>query len=49
MVVFHDHHFGHQKPGEPGYLPAHVRVRPWDGTRNGQIEGAEEHYSYDLD
>lgn len=49
VVVFQDHHFGHQKPGEPGYQPAHVHVRPWDDTRNGQIEGAEEHYYYDLD
>ncbi|MFD4125709.1 HNH/endonuclease VII fold putative polymorphic toxin [Streptomyces globisporus] len=48
-MVFQDHHFGHQKPGEPGYQPAHVHVRPWDDTRNGQIEGAEEHYYYDLD
>ncbi|WP_051782156.1 MULTISPECIES: putative T7SS-secreted protein [unclassified Streptomyces] len=49
VVVFQDHWFGHQKPGEPGYQPAHVHVRPWDDTRNGQIDGAEEHYYYDLD
>ncbi|MER7908938.1 putative T7SS-secreted protein [Streptomyces sp. NPDC096068] len=49
VVVFQDHWFGHQKPGGPGYQPAHVHVRPWHDTRNGQIEGAEEHYYYDLD
>ncbi|MFF4433159.1 putative T7SS-secreted protein [Streptomyces sp. NPDC001513] len=49
MVVFQDHWFGHQKPGEPGYQPPHVHVRPWHNTRNGQIDGAEEHYYYDLD
>ncbi|MFI5685743.1 HNH/endonuclease VII fold putative polymorphic toxin [Streptomyces sp. NPDC051636] len=47
LVVFQDHWFGHQKPGEPGYQPAHVHVRPFEDTRNGQIPGCEEHYYYD--
>ncbi|MFF1410369.1 putative T7SS-secreted protein [Streptomyces sp. NPDC058289] len=49
IVVFQDHWFGHQKPGEPGYQPAHVHVRPGEDTRNGQIPGTEEHYYYDLE
>ncbi|MFD4025600.1 HNH/endonuclease VII fold putative polymorphic toxin [Streptomyces sp. NPDC058576] len=49
VVLFQHHHVGHQKPGEPGYQPAHVHARPWDATRHGQIQGAEEHYGYDLD
>ncbi|MFG6296443.1 RHS repeat-associated core domain-containing protein [Streptomyces rochei] len=48
LVVFQDHWFGHQKPGEPGYQGPHVHVRPFDDTRNGQIPGCEEHYYYDL-
>ncbi|MFD7687851.1 DUF6531 domain-containing protein [Streptomyces sp. NPDC059781] len=48
LVVFQDHWFGHQKPGDPGYQPAHVHVRPFEDTRNGQIPGCEEHYYYDL-
>ncbi|ORT57884.1 putative T7SS-secreted protein [Streptomyces sp. CB03238] len=47
LVVFQDHWFGHQKPGEPGYQPSHVHVRPFEDTRNGQIPGTEEHYYYD--
>ncbi|MBJ7001300.1 RHS domain-containing protein [Streptomyces sp. CRPSP2-6A1] len=47
MVVFQDHWFGHQKPGEVGYQPSHVHVRPFEDTRNGQIPGCEEHYYYD--
>lgn len=47
IIVFQDHHFGHQKPGEPGHQPAHIHVRPFDNTRNGQIPGTEEHYYYD--
>ncbi|WP_374207249.1 hypothetical protein [Streptomyces sp. APSN-46.1] len=26
-----------------------MHVRPGDNPRNGQIEGAEEHYYYDLE
>lgn len=44
-----DHWFGHQKPGEPGYQPPHVHMRPGENTRNGQIPGVEEHYCYDLE
>ncbi|MFI9119354.1 putative T7SS-secreted protein [Streptomyces bikiniensis] len=47
LIVFQDHWFGHQKPGEPGYQPSHVHVRPFEDTRNGQVPGAEEHYYYD--
>lgn len=47
IIVFQDHHFGHQKPGEPGYQGPHVHVRPFENTRNGQIPGTEEHYYYD--
>ncbi|MFF5274067.1 putative T7SS-secreted protein [Streptomyces sp. NPDC000133] len=47
IVVFQDHHFGHQKPGAPGYQGPHVHVRPYDNPRNGQIPGTEEHYYYD--
>ncbi|MFF8831941.1 putative T7SS-secreted protein [Streptomyces sp. NPDC015131] len=47
LIVFQDHWFGHQKPGEPGYQPSHVHVRPYEDTRNGQVPGAEEHYYYD--
>ncbi|MCD9872868.1 DUF6531 domain-containing protein [Streptomyces guryensis] len=47
LIVFQDHHFGHQEPGTPGHQPAHVHVRPIDDTRNGQVPGAEEHYYYD--
>ncbi len=47
IVVFQDHHFGHQKPGEPGHQGPHVHVRPYDNPRNGQIPGTEEHYYYD--
>ncbi|MER7107059.1 putative T7SS-secreted protein [Streptomyces sp. NPDC000229] len=47
LIVFQDHWFGHQKPGEPGYQPPHVHVRPFEDTRNGQVPGAEEHYYYD--
>lgn len=47
IVVFQDHHFGHQQPGEVGYQGPHVHVRPYDNTRNGQIPGCEEHYYYD--
>ncbi|MFE0449799.1 putative T7SS-secreted protein [Streptomyces sp. NPDC058914] len=47
LIVFQDHWFGHQKPGEPGYQPPHVHVRPYEDPRNGQIPGAEEHYYYD--
>ncbi|MFF4805222.1 HNH/endonuclease VII fold putative polymorphic toxin [Streptomyces sp. NPDC001351] len=47
LIVFQDHHFGHQEPGTPGHQPAHVHVRPMDDTRNGQVPGAEEHYYYD--
>lgn len=47
LIVYQDHWFGHQKPGEPGYQPAHVHVRPFENTRNGQIPGCEEHYYYD--
>ncbi|MBT2418183.1 hypothetical protein J7F01_04795 [Streptomyces sp. ISL-22] len=49
IVVFQDHNFGHQRPGEPGYQPAHVHVRPYENTRNGQIPGCEERYFYDLE
>ncbi|MFJ1745714.1 putative T7SS-secreted protein [Streptomyces sp. NPDC088116] len=49
IVVFQDHWFGHQKPGEPGHQGPHVHVRPYENTRNGQIPGAEEHYYYDPD
>lgn len=49
IVVYQDHWFGHQKPGEPGYQPPHVHMRPGDNTRNGQIPGVEEHYYYDLE
>ncbi|WP_189527911.1 HNH/endonuclease VII fold putative polymorphic toxin [Streptomyces sindenensis] len=31
----------------PGPQPAHIHVRPFDDTRNGQIPGTEEHYYYD--
>jgi RHS repeat-associated protein len=48
LVVFQDHWFGHQNPGEPGYQGPHVHVRPFEDTRNGQIPGCEEHYYYDL-
>lgn len=44
-----DHWFGHQKPGEPGYQPPHVHMRPGENTRNGQVPGVEEHYCYDLE
>jgi RHS repeat-associated protein len=47
LIVFQDHWFGHQKPGEPGYQPPHVHVRPYEDTRNGQIPGCEPHYYYD--
>ncbi|WP_347879803.1 RHS repeat-associated core domain-containing protein [Streptomyces sp. Tu 2975] len=47
IILFQDHHFGHQKPGEPGYQGPHVHVRPYENTRNGQIPGCEEHYYYD--
>ncbi|MFE3162747.1 DUF6531 domain-containing protein [Streptomyces sp. NPDC059224] len=47
FVVFQDHWFGHQKPGEPGYQGPHVHVRPFEDTRNGQVPGCEEHYYYD--
>ncbi|MFI5878056.1 putative T7SS-secreted protein [Streptomyces sp. NPDC051554] len=47
LIVFQDHWFGHQNPGEPGYQPSHVHVRPFEDTRNGQIPGCEEHYYYD--
>ena len=47
LVVFQDHWFGHQKPGEPGYQGPHVHVRPFEDTRNGQIPGCEERYYYD--
>ncbi|MFE1228100.1 RHS repeat-associated core domain-containing protein [Streptomyces sp. NPDC058745] len=47
IIVFQDHWFGHQKPGEPGYQPSHVHVRPIDDTRNGHIPGTEKHYYYD--
>ncbi|WP_405473881.1 HNH/endonuclease VII fold putative polymorphic toxin [Streptomyces anulatus] len=47
IIAFQDHHFGHQKPGEPGHQPAYIHVRPFDNTRNGQIPGTEEHYYYD--
>ncbi|MFE5481360.1 putative T7SS-secreted protein [Streptomyces sp. NPDC056527] len=47
LIVFQDHWFGHQKFGEPGYQPAHVHVRPFEDTRNGQIPGTEPHYYYD--
>ncbi|QES52258.1 type IV secretion protein Rhs [Streptomyces venezuelae] len=49
IIVYQDHWFGHQTPGEPGYQPPHLHVRPYDDTRNGQIEGAEEHYYYDRE
>ncbi|MER5884152.1 putative T7SS-secreted protein [Streptomyces sp. NPDC001941] len=45
-VVFQDHWFGHRKPGEDGYQPSHVHVRPFEDTRNGQIPGTEPHYYY---
>ncbi|KAB1977409.1 DUF6531 domain-containing protein [Streptomyces triticiradicis] len=47
LIVFQDHWFGHQKPGEPGHQPSHVHVRPFEDTRNGQVPGCEEHYYYD--
>ncbi|WRZ89639.1 HNH/endonuclease VII fold putative polymorphic toxin [Streptomyces sp. NBC_01007] len=47
LMVFQDHWFGHQRPGEPGYQPSHVHVRPFEDTRNGQVPGCEEHYYYD--
>ncbi|GGJ13034.1 DUF6531 domain-containing protein [Streptomyces brasiliensis] len=47
LIVFQDHWFGHQKPGEPGYQGPHVHVRPFEDTRNGQVPGCEEHYYYD--
>ncbi|MFJ9740347.1 putative T7SS-secreted protein [Streptomyces sp. NPDC101166] len=47
LIVYQDHWFGHQQPGEPGYQPSHVHVRPYEDQRNGQIPGAEEHYYYD--
>jgi YD repeat-containing protein len=47
LVVFQDNWFGHQNPGEPGYQPPHVHVRPIKDTRNGQVPGAQEHYNYD--
>ncbi|MBN3931771.1 type IV secretion protein Rhs [Streptomyces verrucosisporus] len=47
LIVYQDHWFGHQKPGEPGYQPPHVHVRPFDDPRNGQLPGCEEHYYYD--
>ncbi|WP_327350744.1 DUF6531 domain-containing protein [Streptomyces sp. NBC_01304] len=47
IVVFQDHWFGHREPGTPGHQPAHIHVRPYDNTRNGQIPGCEPHYYYD--
>ncbi|MET8979204.1 putative T7SS-secreted protein [Streptomyces sp. NPDC004539] len=47
LIVFQDHHFGHQEPGTPGHQPSHVHVRPYEDTRNGQVPGAQEHYYYD--
>jgi RHS repeat-associated protein len=47
LIVFQDHWFGHRKPGEEGYQPPHVHVRPFEDPRNGQVPGAEEHYYYD--
>ena len=47
LIVFQDHWFGHQKPGQPGYQGPHVHVRPFEDTRNGQVPGCEEHYYYD--
>ncbi|WP_051722379.1 putative T7SS-secreted protein [Streptomyces albus] len=47
LITFQDHWFGHQRPGEPGYQPPHVHVRPFDDPRNGQLPGCEEHYYYD--
>ncbi|MFD7084083.1 HNH/endonuclease VII fold putative polymorphic toxin [Streptomyces sp. NPDC002181] len=41
--------FGHRKPGEPGYQPPHVHVRPGDEPRNGQRSGTEPHCCHDLD
>ncbi|KAB8168505.1 Rhs protein, partial [Streptomyces sp. 3MP-14] len=51
MVVFQDHHTGHQygDPNGVGDQPPHVHVRPWEDQRNGQIPGCEEHYYYDPD
>ncbi|MFJ8661311.1 putative T7SS-secreted protein [Streptomyces sp. NPDC093795] len=46
-ILFQDHWFGHREPGEKGYQPAHLHVRPYEDTRNGQIPGCEEHYYYD--
>ncbi|MFD4563176.1 DUF6531 domain-containing protein [Streptomyces sp. NPDC058467] len=47
LIVFQDHWFGHQEPGQPGYQGPHVHVRPIEDTRNGQVPGCEEHYYYD--
>ncbi|MFF9395513.1 HNH/endonuclease VII fold putative polymorphic toxin [Streptomyces griseoluteus] len=47
LIVHQDRWVGHQKPGEPGYQPAHVHVRPFDNTGNGQVPGCEEHHCYD--
>ncbi|WP_406474633.1 DUF6531 domain-containing protein [Streptomyces sp. NBC_01615] len=47
LIVFQDHWFGHQEPGEPGYQGPHVHVRPIGDIRNGQVPGCEEHYYYD--
>ena len=49
-VVFQDHYTGHRNPGEEGYQPPHVHIRPADtpeSRRNGVYEGCEEHYPYD--
>jgi RHS repeat-associated protein len=47
LIVYQDHHTGHQFPDGVGNQPPHVHVRPYDDPRNGQIPGCQEHYYYD--
>lgn len=46
-VVFQDHYTGHRNPGEEGYQPPHLHIRPIEDARNGVYQGCEEHYPYD--
>jgi len=46
-IVIQDHQSGHDFGGEEGNIGSHFNVRPNEDTRNGKIEGTEDHYEYE--
>ncbi|WP_448886376.1 HNH/endonuclease VII fold putative polymorphic toxin [Citrobacter telavivensis] len=47
-IVIQDHYPGHiyGPTGTPGNQGPHINVRPKSDTRNGHVDGAQDHYPF---